>query len=45
MSYSSLYVIDKKFYGENAIDFGNSRLLSPIVWIVISEKYLPKNYS
>ena len=44
MSYSSLYVIDKKFYGENAADFGNSWLFSPIIWNVLSEKYLPKKY-
>lgn len=44
MSYSSLYVIDKKFYGKNAADFRNSWLFSPIVWNVLSEKYLPKKY-
>ena len=44
MSYSSLYVIDKKFHGENAADFGNSWLFSPIIWNVLSEKYLPKKY-
>ena len=44
MSYSSLYVIDKKFYGENAADFRNSWLFSPIIWNVLSEKYLPKKY-
>lgn len=44
MSYSSLYVIDKKFYGEKDADFGNSWLFSPIVWNVLSEKYLPKKY-
>ena len=44
MSYSSLYVIDKKFHGENAADFRNSWLFSPIIWNVLSEKYLPKKY-
>lgn len=44
MSYSNLYVIDKKFYGENFANFGNSWLFSPIVWDVLSEKYLPKKY-
>ena len=44
MSYSSLYVIDKKFYGENIADFRNSWLFSPIIWNILSEKYLPKKY-
>lgn len=37
MSYSSLYVIDKNLYGENAVDFDNSWLFSPIIWDVLSE--------
>ena len=31
MSYSSLYVIDKRFHGEYATDFRNSWLFSPII--------------
>ncbi len=31
MSYSSLYVIDKKFYGKKTVDFKNSWLFSPVV--------------
>lgn len=44
MSYSSLFVIDKEFFGSNHADFGNSWLFSPIIWNVLSEKYLPKKY-
>lgn len=44
MSCSSLYVIDKNYYGSNIADFKNSWLFSPIIWNVLSEKYLPTKY-
>lgn len=44
MSYSSLYVINKNYYGSNITDFRNSWLFSPIIWDVLSEKYLPTKY-
>ncbi|MBC5688102.1 hypothetical protein H8S37_04030 [Mediterraneibacter sp. NSJ-55] len=44
MSYSSLWVMDKKFYGEVLAEFKNSWLFSPIIWDVLSDKYLPKKF-
>lgn len=44
MSYSSLYVIDKKFYGKKTVDFKNSWLFSPVVQNILSEKDLPKKF-
>lgn len=41
MSYSSLWVMDKSFKGEELEEFSNSWLFSPISWDVLFEKYLP----
>lgn len=43
MSYSSLWLIDKNFVGEEVADYGNSWLYSPIVWTVLASKYLPRD--
>lgn len=42
MSCSSMYGIKKDYSGEKIADFKNSWLFSPVVWDVLSEKYLPK---
>lgn len=44
MSYSSLWVMDKEFHGEVLTEFANSWLFSPIIWHILSEKYLPKKF-
>lgn len=41
MSYSSLYGIDKDYKGNVIEEFGNSWLFAPIVWDVLTEKYIP----
>ncbi|WCF11542.1 hypothetical protein NDS46_31795 (plasmid) [Paenibacillus thiaminolyticus] len=41
MSMSSLWVMNKDFYGKEIVEFNNSWLLSPIVWEILFEKYLP----
>ena len=41
MSYSNLWVIDKNFNGEGKDEFPNSWSLSPVVWDILLEKYLP----
>lgn len=40
MSYSSLYGIKKDYTGECLHEYGNSWLFSPIVWGILSDKYL-----
>ena len=40
MSYSSLYGIRKDYTGECLHEYSNSWLFSPIVWGVLSDKYL-----
>lgn len=44
MSYSSLYGIKKNYVGEELCKYQNSWLFSPIVWDVLSDKYLPREY-
>lgn len=41
MSYSSLYGIDKGYKGKVIEEFKNSWLFAPIVWDVLTEKYIP----
>lgn len=41
MSYSSLWTIDKDFYGHEDQEYGNSHLFSPIAWDILFNKYLP----
>lgn len=43
MSYSSLWLVDKNYIGREEYIFSNSWLFSPIVWDILSEKYLPKD--
>ncbi len=43
MSYSSLWLIDKNYIGSEEYEFSNSWLFSPIIWDILSEKYLPKD--
>ncbi len=40
MSSSSLWVIDKDYKGEEKIEFRNSWLFSPVIWGVLSDKYI-----
>jgi len=42
MSYSSLWVIDNNYNGEELYEYKNSWLLSPVVFDVLYEKYLPE---
>ena len=42
MSESSLWLIDKNFYGYEEYEFKNSWLFSPVLWNVLSDKYLPR---
>lgn len=44
MSYSSLYGIKKDYTGEELYEYRNSWLFSPVVWNVLSDKYLPRQY-
>lgn len=44
MSYSSLWEIDKDFNGEGVADFKNSWLFTPVIWSVLTEKYLHKEF-
>lgn len=41
MSYSSLVGITPDYYGEEKKKFRNSWLFSPIIWDVLTEKYIP----
>lgn len=41
MSCSSLYGIKKDYVGEELCEYKNSWLFSPIVWDVLSDKYIP----
>jgi hypothetical protein len=41
MSNSSLWGMDKDFYGEKLYNFNNSWVFSPIAWDVFLNKYLP----
>ena len=41
MSYSSLVVITPDYYGKEKEIFRNSWLFSPIIWDVLTEKYIP----
>lgn len=43
MSYSSLYAVDKKGCGREIIEFGNSWLFSPIIWDILTTKYLRRH--
>jgi hypothetical protein len=40
MSRSSLWVMDKDYKGSEVLEFGNSWLFSPIVWNILSDKYI-----
>lgn len=40
MSYSSLWVMDSEYKGKELIEYENSWLFSPIIWDVLSNKYL-----
>lgn len=42
MSSSSLWALDKNHIGSKVVEFRNSWLFSPIVWGVLSDKYIPK---
>ncbi|MGX7745819.1 hypothetical protein [Rhodopseudomonas parapalustris] len=42
MSSSSLWVMDKNFNGTELTEFRNSWYFSPIVWDVLSDKYIPQ---
>ena len=44
MSYSSLYGIKKDYTGKELDEYKNSWLFSPVVWDVLSDKYLPRKY-
>ena len=44
MSCSSLYGIKKNYIGEELHEYKNSWLFSPIIWDVLSDKYLPRQY-
>ena len=44
MSYSSLYGINKDYIGKELFEYRNSWFFSPIVWNVLSDKYLPRQY-
>ena len=44
MSCSSLYGIKKDYTGEELYEYKNSWLFSPVVWNILSDKYLPKQY-
>ena len=44
MSESSLWLIDKNFYGYEKYEFKNSWLFSPVLWNVLLDKYLPRMY-
>ncbi len=41
MSCSSLWVVDKKYFGEELVEYRNSWLFSPIAWDILLDKYLP----
>ena len=40
MSSSSLWVMDKDYKGSEALEFGNSWLFSPVIWGILSDKYI-----
>lgn len=42
MSYSNLYGIKKDLTGECLFKYKNSWLFSPIIWDILSDKYLPR---
>lgn len=44
MSCSSLYGVKKDYTGEELYEYKNSWLFSPVVWNVLSDKYLPRQY-
>ena len=44
MSRSSLYGIKKDYTGEILHEYKNSWFFSPVVWNVLSDKYLPREY-
>ena len=44
MSCSSLYGIKKDYVGEELYEYKNSWCFSPVVWNVLSDKYLPREY-
>ena len=41
MSYSSLVVITPDYHGKEKEIFRNSWLFSPVIWDVLTEKYIP----
>lgn len=43
MSHSSLYGIKKDYVGEELHEYKNSWLFSPVVWDILSDKYLPRD--
>ncbi len=43
MSYSSLFGINKDYIGKELYEYGNSWLFSPLVWDVLSKKYIPSD--
>lgn len=45
MSKSSLWVMDKTYKGYEVLAFQNSWLFSPVVWGVLSDKYIPEKLS
>lgn len=45
MSYSSLWEISKDFNGQRCSEYHNSFLFSPIVWEVLCDKYLHREFS
>lgn len=45
MSTSSLYGIRKDYVGEKLKEYGNSLLFSPVIWDILSEKYIPDEIS
>lgn len=43
MSYSSLFVINKRYKGKSLCEYPNSWLFSPMVWHILEDKYLKEN--
>lgn len=43
MSYSSLFVINKRYKGKKLCDYHNSWLFSPIVWQILEDKYFTED--
>lgn len=43
MSGSSIFLINKNFEGHEEYEFANSWFFSPVIWSVLSDKYLPRD--